>query len=282
MEKTKYREVISSKKSTFDLRLYELWNYRDLIWLFVKRDFIAQYKQTLLGPLWIVLQPLLMASVFYVIFGKIASIPTENIHPFLFYFSGLAFWNYFSEGLVKTSNTFLTNAPLFGKVYFPRLSVPLSIVISGLFKLLIHLLILTVLLLVLGWNGIHSVSLDWTLGLIPIYIFLLAMLGLGLGVLLSALTAKYRDLTFLLSFGVQLLMYATPILYPMSFTQGKIRFWLSFNPLTPLMENVRFSLFGVGQFDGVGLLYTTGFALISFLIGITVFKRVEHSFMDHV
>lgn len=282
MENTRFKEVITPKIAFLELRLIELWNYRDLIWLFVKRDFKTQYKQTLLGPIWIIIQPIMMALVFYFIFGRIASIPTDKIHPFLFYFTGLSFWNYFSDGLNKTSNTFLGNASLFGKVYFPRLSVPISIIISGLFKLLIHFLILVFFLSYFSLQKIQPIELDWTLALIPLYVLLLALLSLGLGILISALTSKYRDLTFLLSFGVQLLMYATPILYPLSFTNGKIHFLLTLNPLTPLLENLRFSIFGVGHFDGVGLVYTTGVSCLTFMIGVLVFKRVEHSFMDNI
>ena len=266
----------------FDVRLYELWRYRDLILLFVRRDFVAQYKQTILGPLWFIIQPVFTAIMFYVVFGKIAAIPTQDVHPFLFYFTGLTVWSYFSECFTKTSGTFIANANLFGKVYFPRLTVPISIVISGLFKLLIQLVILIILIAFFSLSGIQQISIHWTLVLFPVYILLMAFMGLGLGILFSALTTKYRDLSFLLTFGVQLLMYATPIIYPLSFTSGKINQILRYNPLTSILENVRYSIYGIGQFDAIGLLYTACFTLGILVVGILVFNRVEQSFMDTV
>jgi lipopolysaccharide transport system permease protein len=282
METLRKIEVITPKRGMFDVRLYELWRYRDLILLFVRRDFVAQYKQTILGPLWFIIQPVLTAIMFYVVFGKIAAIPTQDVHPFLFYFTGLTVWSYFSECFTKTSGTFIANANLFGKVYFPRLTVPISIVISGLFKLLIQLVILIILIAFFSLSGIQQISIHWTLVLFPVYILLMAFMGLGLGVLFSALTTKYRDLSFLLTFGVQLLMYATPIIYPLSFTSGKINQILRYNPLTSILENVRYSIYGIGQFDAIGLLYTACFTLGILVVGILVFNRVEQSFMDTV
>jgi lipopolysaccharide transport system permease protein len=282
METLRKIEVITPKRGMFDVRLYELWRYRDLILLFVRRDFVAQYKQTILGPLWFIIQPVLTAIMFYVVFGKIAAIPTQDVHPFLFYFTGLTVWSYFSECFTKTSGTFIANANLFGKVYFPRLTVPISIVISGLFKLLIQLVILIILIAFFSLSGIQQISIHWTLVLFPVYILLMAFMGLGLGILFSALTTKYRDLSFLLTFGVQLLMYATPIIYPLSFTSGKINQILRYNPLTSILENVRYSIYGIGQFDAFGLLYTACFTLGILVVGILVFNRIEQSFMDTV
>lgn len=282
MESLRKIEVITPKRGIFDVRLHELWGYRDLILLFVRRDFVAQYKQTILGPLWFIIQPILTALMFYVVFGMIASIPTLGVHQFLFYFTGLTVWGYFSECFTKTSGTFTANANLFGKVYFPRLTVPISIVISGLFKLLIQLIILIVLIGLFSMSGIQQISMDWTIVLFPFYVMLMAFLGLGLGILFSALTTKYRDLSFLLTFGVQLLMYATPIIYPLSFTNGKIHDALAYNPLTSIFENVRYSIYGIGQFDAFGLLYTVGFTLVVLVLGILVFNRIEQSFMDTV
>jgi lipopolysaccharide transport system permease protein len=282
MESLRKIEVITPKRGIFDVRLHELWGYRDLILLFVRRDFVAQYKQTILGPLWFIIQPILTALMFYVVFGMIASIPTLGVHQFLFYFTGLTVWGYFSECFTKTSGTFTANANLFGKVYFPRLTVPISIVISGLFKLLIQLIILIVLIGLFSLSGIQQISMDWTIVLFPFYVMLMAFLGLGLGILFSALTTKYRDLSFLLTFGVQLLMYATPIIYPLSFTNGKIHDALAYNPLTSIFENVRYSIYGIGQFDAFGLLYTAGFTLVVLVLGILVFNRIEQSFMDTV
>ena len=282
MESLRKTEVITPKRGIFDVRLHELWGYRDLILLFVRRDFVAQYKQTILGPLWFIIQPVLTAFMFYVVFGMIASIPTQGVHQFLFYFTGLTIWGYFSECFTKTSGTFIANANLFGKVYFPRLTVPLSIVISGLFKLLIQLVILIILIGIFSLSGIQQISLDWTIILFPFYVLLMAFLGLGLGILFSALTTKYRDLSFLLTFGVQLLMYATPIIYPLSFTSGRIHDALAYNPLTSILENVRYSIYGIGQFDAFGLLYTASFTLVVLILGVLVFNRIEQSFMDTV
>jgi lipopolysaccharide transport system permease protein len=282
MESLRKTEVITPKRGIFDVRLHELWGYRDLILLFVRRDFVAQYKQTILGPLWFIIQPVLTAFMFYVVFGMIASIPTQGVHQFLFYFTGLTIWGYFSECFTKTSGTFIANANLFGKVYFPRLTVPISIVISGLFKLLIQLVILIILIGIFSLSGIQQISLDWTIILFPFYVLLMAFLGLGLGILFSALTTKYRDLSFLLTFGVQLLMYATPIIYPLSFTSGRIHAALAFNPLTSILENVRYSIYGIGQFDAFGLLYTASFTLVVLILGVLVFNRIEQSFMDTV
>jgi len=282
MESLRKIEVITPKRGLFDVRLHELWGYRDLILLFVRRDFVAQYKQTILGPLWFVIQPVLTALMFYVVFGMIASIPTQGVHQFLFYFTGLTIWSYFSECFTKTSGTFIANSNLFGKVYFPRLTVPISIVISGLFKLLIQLVILSILIGMFSLSGLQQISMDWTIVLFPLYVLLMGFLGLGLGILLSALTTKYRDLSFLLTFGVQLLMYATPIIYPLSFTSGRINQVLRYNPLTAILENVRYSIYGIGQFDAFGLLYTAGFTLVVLVLGILVFNRIEQSFMDTV
>jgi len=282
MESLRKIEVITPKRGIFDVRLHELWGYRDLILLFVRRDFVAQYKQTILGPLWFIIQPVLTALMFYVVFGMIASIPTQGVHQFLFYFTGLTIWGYFSECFTKTSGTFIANANLFGKVYFPRLTVPISIVISGLFKLLIQLVLLMILIGIFSLSGKQQISMDWTLVLFPFYVMLMAFLGLGLGILFSALTTKYRDLSFLLTFGVQLLMYATPIIYPLSFTSGRIHDALAYNPLTSIFENVRYSIYGIGQFDAYGLLYTAGFTLVVLVLGILVFNRIEQSFMDTV
>jgi lipopolysaccharide transport system permease protein len=282
MESLRKIEVITPKRGIFDVRLHELWGYRDLILLFVRRDFVAQYKQTILGPLWFIIQPVLTALMFYVVFGMIASIPSQGVHQFLFYFTGLTIWGYFSECFTKTSGTFIANANLFGKVYFPRLTVPISIVISGLFKLLIQLVLLIILIGIFSLSGKQQISMDWTLVLFPFYVMLMAFLGLGLGILFSALTTKYRDLSFLLTFGVQLLMYATPIIYPLSFTSGRINQVLRYNPLTAIFENVRYSIYGIGQFDAYGLLYTAGFTLVVLVSGILVFNRIEQSFMDTV
>ena len=282
MDRLKNTEILGPNRGLFDVRLRELWRYKDLIFLFVRRDFVAQYKQTILGPLWFVIQPVLTALMFFVVFGKIASIPTQGIHPFLFYFTGLSIWGYFSDCFTKTSNTFVVNAGLFGKVYFPRLAVPISIVISGLVKLFIHFALLAILLTWFSISGIQTLNVNLTLALLPLYVLLMALLGLGMGILFSSLTTKYKDLSFLLTFGIQLLMYATPIIYPLSYTSGVLHEVLQWNPLTSIVENLRFSLYGIGAFDGMGLLYTASFTAVILFGGVIVFNRVEQSFMDTV
>lgn len=282
MDRLKNTEILGPNRGLFDVRLRELWRYKDLIFLFVRRDFVAQYKQTILGPLWFVIQPVLTALMFFVVFGKIASIPTQGIHPFLFYFTGLSVWGYFSDCFTKTSNTFVVNAGLFGKVYFPRLAVPISIVISGLLKLFIQFALLAILLTWCSFSGIQTLNVNLSLALLPLYVLLMALLGLGMGILFSSLTTKYKDLSFLLTFGIQLLMYATPIIYPLSYTSGVLHEVLQWNPLTSIVENLRFSIYGIGAFDGTGLLYTASFTAVILFGGVIVFNRVEQSFMDTV
>lgn len=277
-----WTEIIKPKRGWFDVKLKEIWRYRDLIMLFVRRDFVSVYKQTILGPLWLFIQPLFTTFIFYFVFNRIANIPTDGVDPILFYLSGITLWNYFSDCFNKTSNTFVANASIFGKVYFPRLTTPISIVISNLIKLFIQLvLFLCIVVYNVAFNGtqIHP---NMTLLLFPFLILLMAVMGLGMGILFSALTTKYRDLSFLLTFGIQLLMYATPIIYPLSFTHGKLHTVLSFNPITPIIENFRYAFFGIGSFDLGGLIYSTVFSFTVLFIGILFFNKVENKFMDTV
>lgn len=278
----RWSEVIEPKRHLFDIRLKELWQYRDLILLFVKRDFVAQYKQTILGPVWLFLQPFFTTLTFYIVFTKIAAIPTDSIDPILFYLSGITLWNYFSDCLTKTSNTFLLNANVFGKVYFPRLVSPISIVISNLYKLGIQLLMFIAILIYKVIFSDQQFSPNLTLIVFPLSLFLLAILGLGLGIIFSSLTTKYRDLSFLLTFGVQLFMYITPVIYPVSYTSGWIKSIIQLNPLTPLMENFRYAFFSVGHFDLTGLIYATLFSFSTLGIGVLIFNQVEKNFMDTV
>ena len=281
-KKEEWTEVISAKRHLLDINLKELWQYRDLILLFVRRDFISTYKQTILGPIWLFLQPLLTTLTFYIVFTQIAQISTNNIDPILFYLSGITLWNYFSDCLNKTSNTFIANASIFGKVYFPRLTTPISIVLSNLIKLGIQLvLLIAVAAYRVIFYGI-TIEANWAIILFPLLILILAIMGLGLGIIFSSLTTKYRDLSFLLTFAVQLLMYATPVIYPLNFTSGKLHTLISYNPLTPIMENFRYALFNVGDFDLKGLIYAGIFSLITLAFGIILFNKVEKSFMDTV
>jgi lipopolysaccharide transport system permease protein len=274
--------VIEPKAHLLDLNLKEVWKYRDLLLLFVKRDFIAQYKQTILGPLWHVIQPIFTTIMFLLVFGKIANIPTDGIHPILFYMSGITIWNYFSSCITSTSSTFVANAGIFGKVYFPRLVIPLSSVLSNMVKFGIQFLLLVIMIAFYAFGG-TPVHVGIPLLFIPVLVVMMAGLGLGLGIIISSLTTKYRDLTVLISFGVQLLMYATPVVYPLSFLKGKsYASWIQWNPLTPIVEAFRYALFGRGSFEVTGLLYSGGFIVVVLFIGLLIFSKVERTFMDTV
>ena len=274
--------IIQPKAHLFDLDLKDLWRYRDLLWLFVKRDFTAQYKQTVLGPLWHFIQPIFTTLMFLFLFGRIANIPTDGLHPVLFYMSGITLWNYFSSCLNATSSTFVNNATIFGKVYFPRLIIPLSAVMSNLVKFGIQFLLL---LAAMGWYGFRDhafhIGIAWLL--IPVLVVMMAGLGLGAGIIISSLTTKYRDFTVLIGFAVQLLMYATPIAYPLSFLKGKsYAAWVAWNPLTPIVEAFRYALFGTGTVNTTSLLYSGGVIVIFLFMGILLFSKVERTFMDTV
>ncbi len=277
-----WTEIISPKLRLFDLNLKEVWRYRDLMWLFVRRDFVAQYKQTILGPLWHVIQPVFTTIIFLLIFGRIANIPTDGIKGPLFYMSGITIWNYFSTCLISTSNTFTANAGIFGKVYFPRLVLPLSVVISNIVRFIIQFLLLLILIIWYHFHGfpIH-LSLAWLF--IPVLVIMMAGIGLGLGIVTSSLTTKYRDLNILLGFAVQLGMYATPIAYPLSFLKSKSYRWIiEFNPLTPIVECFRYALFGKGTFSIGSLSYSAFFMITILFLGTILFNKVEKSFMDTV
>jgi lipopolysaccharide transport system permease protein len=280
--KETWTEVISPKRSLLDINLKELWRYRDLIMLFVRRDFVATYKQTILGPIWLFLQPLFTTLTFFFVFNQIAKIPTDGIDPILFYLSGITLWNYFSDCFNKTSNTFVANAGIFGKVYFPRLATPISIVISNLIKLGIQVLLFVAILIYQMITKDVQLNVNAYILILPYLIILMAVMGLGLGIIFSALTTKYRDLSFLLTFGIQLLMYATPIIYPLSYTGGKLHTIISMNPLTPIMESFRYAFFSIGTFDWSGLAFTSIFSFGVLFIGIIIFNQVEKSFMDTV
>jgi len=273
--------IISPKRSLFELNLREVWNYRDLLGLFVRRDIVAQYKQTILGPLWYFIQPLLTTIMFTIIFGKLAGISTDGIPPMLFYLAGITNWNYFAECLNKTSTTFRDNQNLFGKVYFPRLVVPLSIVLSNLVRYGIQLLLFIAFYIYFLLQG-ASIHPNATAFLLPLLVLLLAGLGLGFGLLITAMTTKYRDLVFLVQFGVQLAMYATPIIYPLSEIPAKYQWIALANPMTALIETFKFGLLGQGTFSWLGIAYSSVFTLIIILLGTATFNRTERTFMDTV
>ena len=272
---------INSKQSVFDLNLREVWNYRDLLLMLVKRDFITFYKQTILGPLWFIVQPLLTTAIYVILFGNIAKLSTDGMPQILFYLSGITVWNYFSESLTKTSTVFTANAGMFGKVYFPRLIMPLSIVASSLMKFGVQF---GIFLLVLLYYVIFTDTVQpnvWML-ITPVLILMMAMFALGLGMIFSSLTTKYKDLTFLLTFGIQLFMYITPVVYPISALPEKFRFLVYFNPLSPIFECFRYAFLGAGSFDPMALVWS-GVLIAGLLVaGTVIFNKVEKSFMDTV
>lgn len=273
--------VIRPQRAWWDLRLGELWRYRDLIRLFVWRDFVAYYKQTILGPLWYLIQPILTTVVFTVIFGNIAQLSTDGLPPFLFYLAGNTVWAYFSACLTSTSNTFTSNAGLFGKVYFPRLAIPLSVVISNIISFGIRMLVFITFLLYFFFAG-SIVKPNWWILSLPLLLFIMAGLGLGLGIIISSLTTKYRDLQQLVTFGVQLLMYGTPVIYPLSSIDDKWRWLILANPMTPVVEIFRLAFLGTSAISPIYLLYSLVFVFLVVLIGVLIFNRVENTFMDTV
>lgn len=275
-----WTQEITPHRGLFSLPLQEIWRYRDLLILFVKRDFVAFYKQTMLGPLWFIIQPILTTLMFTLVFGRIAGLSTDGLPQILFYLAGVTMWSYFSECLSKTSTTFVDNAHLFGKVYFPRMIAPLSIIVSNLMKFGVQLLIFLVVLAYYWWQGAvqPTMAVLW----LPYLILLMAAISLGFGLIFSALTSKYRDLRFLLTFGVQLLMYATPIIYPVSAIPAKYAAYIQLNPITPLVEMFRYAFLGVGNASLDGILYASGFAVIILALGMIIFNRIEVTFMDSV
>lgn len=273
--------VLRSQSRWFDLGLKDLWRYRDLIMLFVKRDFAAIYKQTILGPLWFLLQPLFTAFVFYMIFGKIARVPTDGIPSLLFYLSGVVAWNYFAGCLTRTSDTFTANAGIFGKVYFPRLVVPVSVVIINLMTFAIQFCLFLLLLGLFAAKGIAVHPNRWIL-VTPLLIVQMGMLGLGLGILISAMTTKYRDLTFVVGFGVQLWMFATPIVYPLSRVPSDWRWLYALNPMTAIIETFRFAFLGAGSANIAQVGISMAISILLLSLGIVAFSRVDKTFMDTV
>ncbi len=273
--------VIRPQRAWWDLRLGELWRYRDLVWLFVWRDFVAYYKQTVLGPLWYLIQPIMTTGVFTIIFGNIAQLSTDGLPPFLFYLAGNTVWTYFSASLTSTSSTFTSNAGLFGKVYFPRLVIPLSIVISQIISFGLRFLVFLGFLIYFMSAG-SDVRPNWWILILPFQLVIMAGLGLGLGIIVSSLTTKYRDLQQLVAFGAQLLMYGTPVIYPLSSITGGWRWLILANPMTPVVESFRLAFLGTSAMSPVYLLYSLGFTFVVLLIGVLIFNRVENNFMDTV
>jgi lipopolysaccharide transport system permease protein len=281
MTQEKPTYFINSDQSLFSLPLKEVWAYRDLLLMLVKRDFITFYKQTILGPLWFIVQPLMTTAIYIILFGNIAKLSTDGMPQILFYLSGITVWNYFSESLTKTSSVFTANAGMFGKVYFPRLIMPLSIVTSSLMKFVVQF---GIFILVWLYYLIFTDSIQpnfWIL-FTPVLILLMALFALGMGMIFSSLTTKYKDLTFLLTFGVQLFMYITPVVYPASALPEKYQFFVYLNPLSSIFEGFRYAFLGSGTFNIINIMWSAIFIIIILVVGTVTFNKVEKSFMDTV
>ena len=273
--------VIKGHTSLFDLKFNDLWRYRDLLWMFVKRDFVSFYKQTVLGPLWFFIQPLFTTLVFTFVFGNLAKISTDGLPQQLFYLSGITAWNYFSDCLTKTSTVFRDNASIFGKVYFPRLIMPLSIVVSNLVRFLVQLLLLVLMMFYFGMQG-ASFEVTYYIIFFPFLVVLMALLGLGLGLIITAMTTKYRDLTFLVTFGVQLLMYGTTVIYPLSAAPSKYKSIIELNPMTGIIEAFRFAFLGKGEFTLWSIGYSALVTLVLLFLGVIIFNKTEKNFVDTI
>lgn len=274
--------VIEPKKKLFSLDLGEVWRYRDLLVMYVKRDIVTMYKQTILGPVWYLIQPLMTTIMFMFVFGGIAGIPTDGLPQPLFYMAGIVCWNYFSECLTKCSETFNANQHIFGKVYFPRLVVPFSITISSLLKMAIQFILFVAVYVFFICKG-FSPHITWYILLVPLLVMMLASLGLGFGLIISSMTTKYRDLRFLVSFGVQLWMYITPVIYPLSILKSNYPSYvwaIVANPLTSIIETFKLAFLGQGTFEWTYLLYSLVFTIAVMFFGMLTFNKVQRSFMD--
>ena len=287
-ENENWTTIIKPRTGLFEVNLKEIWDYRDLLTLFVKRTITVQYKQTILGPLWWIIQPALTVIMYMVVFGGIAGIPTDGIPQPLFYLGGICMWQYFSDCLSKTSNTFVSNAAIFGKVYFPRLIMPLSSVISNLVRFGIQVGLFVLVYIYFAIIG-QAPSPNWYLLLFPFLVVMMAGLALGFGIVISSMTTKYRDLQVLFSFVVQLWMYATPIVYPLSRVAGKQKWGfdvadiMCLNPVTPVIETFKHGALGAGEFVGWGwLAYSFIFMILVLGVGVLIFNKVQKSFMDTV
>lgn len=276
--------VIRGKSSLFDLNFADIWRYRDLLLMFVKRDFISFYKQTVLGPLWFFIQPIFTTIVYTFIFGSLAKIGTDALPKPLFYLCGITAWNYFADCLTKTSTVFRDNASIFGKVYFPRLIMPLSVVVSNLVRFSVQMLLLLMTMAFFAWKG-AAFHVTEAIFLFPLLIVLMALLGLGTGLIITAMTTKYRDLTFLVTFGVQLLMYGTTVIYPLSVARAKFHDYawiIELNPMTGIIEAFRYAFLGKGEFTVASLGYSCVSTLVLLILGIVIFNKTEKNFVDTI
>lgn len=278
----RHSEVIRPRRSLFELKLKEVWEYRDLLFMFVRRDFVASFKQTILGPLWFFIQPVLTTLMFTLVFGNFAKISTDGQPKIIFYLSGLTIWNYFAESFNRTSTVFVSNAALFGKVYFPRLITPLSIVTSGLMKFGVQLVLFLAVWLYYLVLQPGVLTPNSAILLVPLLVIMMAGFATGVGMIVSALTTKYRDLSLLISFGVTLLMYATPIIYPAAMVPEQYKLFVQANPLAPIVETFRYGFLGSGELSWLGLGYSFGCMSVLLFLGVLVFNKVEQTFMDTV
>jgi len=277
----KWDTVISPKRDLIYFNFREIFKYRDLIFLFIKRDFVTFYKQTILGPLWYIIQPLVNAIVFTIIFGNLAKIPTEGIPPFIFYLAGNIIWGYFAICLNSTSNTFVRNSDIFGKVYFPRITIPISNVFIGMLQFFVQFIVFVCFLIYFYFSG-SNINIDFTLIFVPFLLFQVAITGLGFGLMISSLTSKYRDLTFVMSFGVQLWMYATPIVYPLSLVSEKYRILFCLNPMTSVVESFRYIFFKESVIKLEYIFISISISILVFILGMIFFNKTEKSFLDTV
>jgi lipopolysaccharide transport system permease protein len=273
--------IIEGSTSLFDLKFKDIWSYRDLLVMFVKRDFVSFYKQTILGPIWFFVQPLFTTIIYTFVFGRLASLSTDDLPQPVFYLAGITAWNYFADCLTKTSTVFKDNLQIFGKVYFPRIILPLSIVVSNLVRFIVQMLLLLAMMSYYYLNGTIFI-ITWSLLMIPVLVLMMAILGLGLGLFITAMTTKYRDLAFLVTFGVPLLMYTTTIIFPLASLPAKYKHLVELNPMTGIIEAFRYCLLGKGEFSGWSLGYSAIVTLVVFAIGIIVFNKTEKNFVDSI
>ena len=273
--------IIQKRKSLFDLRLKDIWRYRDLLVMFIKRDIVSFYKQTILGPLWFFIQPFFTTVVYTFVFGSLAEISTDGLPQSLFYLAGIITWNYFADCLTKTSTVFRDNANIFGKVYFPRLILPLSIVGGNLIRFGIQMLLFLSMIGYYSLQGLHLTP-TWALLMFPILVLMMALLGLGLGLIITAMTTKYRDLSFLVVFGVQLMMYTTTVIYPLSAAPVGFKELIALNPMTGIIEAFRYSFLGKGEFTIGSIGYSGLITLLVLFVGVLIFNKTEKTFVDTV
>ena len=281
MSNTDWETIIEPKSNRFDLNLKEVIRYKDLLFLFVRRDLIANYKQTVLGPIWILLQPVMTSIIYVFVFGNIAGLSTDGLPKMLFYMSGVTAWKYFADCLNNTSNTFVKNAGVFGKVYFPRIIRPISVVFVNLVNFGVQFLLLVFFYIYFVSQG-FDLQPRVEIYLLPVLLIIMMLMGLGFGFVLSAMTAKYRDLRILSTFGVQLLMYLTPVVYPISSLEEKYQYWILANPMTAIIETFRTVVLGTGEINYLNLMYSGAFALVVFIFGLIIFNRTARNFMDTV